>query len=205
MVDVDSAKTQEYINGPAARAHLTTAFSQQLQRRLLHAGATTTHILDVYIYVIRAFNELDPKGVLLERVARPIRRYLRDREDTARIIVASLLADVEDQKERKDPGPVEISFEIAKEMQNPIAAHTQEVDVDLDWGNMDWTPDPIDAGPEYRKSKSEDVIAYLLSLYDREEFITELKNILGDHLLSDWNSDFEKEVSLSGSEQCKNG
>ena len=147
----------------------------------------------MYIYVIRSFNELDPKGVLLERVARPIRRYLRDRDDTARIIVASLLADVEDQN-KKDANTVEISPEISKEMQNPIMTNAQDIDVDLDWGNMDWTPDPIDAGPEYKKSKSEDVIAYLLSLYDREEFITELKNILGDHLLNDRDSDFEKEV-----------
>ena len=150
----------------------------------------------MYIYTIRAFNELDPKGVLLERVARPIRRYLRDRDDTARIIVASLLANTEDT-ETSNPSAVEISLEIAQEMQNPIASNSHEVDVDLDWGNMDWTPDPIDAGPEYRKSKSEDVIAYLLSLYDREEFITELKNILGDHLLNDRDSDFEKEVSAS--------
>lgn len=84
--------------------------------------------------------------MLLDRVARPIRRYLREREDTARIIVASLLADVEDENGNPlDPGG-DISLEIAHEMLNPIVA-TNEHDQDMDWGNMSWTPDPVDAGP----------------------------------------------------------
>jgi anaphase-promoting complex subunit 2 len=175
--------------------YLTVDFSHQISRRLLHAGATTTHILNIYISIIRAFNELDSKGVLLDRVGRPIRRYLRDREDTARIIVASLLADVEDENGQfLDPGP-EISIEIAKEMLNPITAFDDH-DVDMDWDNMNWTPDPVDAGPEYQKSKSSDVTASLLSLYDREDFINELKTILGEHLLRNEESRFEKEERL---------
>ncbi|KAF2084512.1 hypothetical protein K490DRAFT_48953 [Saccharata proteae CBS 121410] len=187
---------KEYITTPAAKNHLTQSFLKQVSRRLLHAGATTTHILDVYIYVIRAFTELDPKAILLEKVARPIRRYLREREDTARVIVSSLLADVQDEHENRiDPGP-DVSVEIALEMLNPIAANPDEQDQDLDWGNMDWIPDPVDASPEYRKTKSENVLAYLLSLYDREDFIVELKNILGEHLLRNEDSEFEKEIRL---------
>jgi anaphase-promoting complex subunit 2 len=41
-----------------------------------------------------------------------------------------------------------------------------------------------------------DVISYLLTLYDREDFITELKNILGEHLLRNEDTEFEKEVTL---------
>ncbi|KAF2433708.1 hypothetical protein EJ08DRAFT_676505 [Tothia fuscella] len=186
---------KEYITTPAARSFLTTNFSHQLSRRLLHPGATTTNILNVYISIIRAFNELDSKGVLLDRVARPIRRYLRDREDTARIIVASLLADIEDSNGHFiDPGP-DISVEIAREMLNPITAF-EEADQDMDWDNMLWTPDPIDAGPEYKKSKSSDVTASLLSLYNRNEFINSLQTILGEHLLKNEDSRFEKEERL---------
>jgi anaphase-promoting complex subunit 2 len=174
---------------------LTADFSRQVSRRLLHAGATTTNILNIYISIIRAFNELDSKGVLLDRVARPIRRYLRDREDTARIIVASFLADIEDESGQAiDPGP-DISIEIAKEMLNPITAF-DEHDQDMDWDNMNWTPDPVDAGPEYKKSKSSDVTSSLLSLYKKVEFINDLKTILGEHLLKNEDSRFEKEVRL---------
>jgi len=57
-------------------------------------------------------------------------------------------------------------------------------------------PEPVDAGPEYRKSKSADIVASLLSLYDREDFITELKSILGEHFLAATTSGFEKEIRL---------
>ncbi|KAH7036387.1 hypothetical protein B0J12DRAFT_678251 [Macrophomina phaseolina] len=187
---------KEYIITPAARNHLTNSFLQQVGRRLLHAGATTTHILDTYIYVIRAFIELDPKGILLEKVARPIRRYLRDREDTARIIVSSLLADVEDEAGNPMGLSPDISAEIAAEMLNPVAANVQDEDQELNWADMNWMPDPVDASPEYKKAKSENVLAYLLSLFDREDFINELKNILGEHLLKNEDSDFEKEIRL---------
>ncbi|KAF1812723.1 hypothetical protein P152DRAFT_458541 [Eremomyces bilateralis CBS 781.70] len=191
---------KEYITLPGARVHLTHSFSRQLSRRLLHAGATTSDILDVYVYIIKAFNELDPKGVLLDRVARPIRRYLKDRDDTARIIVVSLLKDVDEIIADEKTGRLDIggnvSKQIALEMKYPSAHALQEQDYDLDWGNMDWTPDPIDAEPEYKRSKSSDVIASLLTLYDREDFITELKDILGEYLLKYEDSDFEKEQRL---------
>ncbi|KAE9992564.1 hypothetical protein EG327_008578 [Venturia inaequalis] len=187
---------KEHITTPEARLYLTNHFSNQVARRLLHAGATTTHILNIYISIIRAFNELDSKGVLLDRVARPIRRYLRDRDDTARIIVSSLLFDVEDDNGNEfEPGG-EISVKIAKEMNKPIT-DLDEHDHDMDWDNMAWTPDPIDAGPDYKASKTQDVTTALLSLYDKEEFTNELKTILGDHLLrNEEESHFEKEERL---------
>lgn len=138
---------------------------------------------------------MDPKGVLLDRVAKPIRRHLRDRPDTARIIVASLLADVQDSNGNTLYPTGDISLEIATEMLHPVASQ-HDHDHDLDWGNMAWTPDPVDAGPEYRKSRSTDIISSLLSLYDREDFITELKAILGAHLLSATTPGFEKEIRL---------
>ncbi|TLD20140.1 hypothetical protein E2P81_ATG09210 [Venturia nashicola] len=187
---------KEHITTPEARLYLTKHFSNQVARRLLHAGATTTQILNIYIFIIRAFNELDSKGVLLDRVARPIRRYLRERDDTARIVVSSLLFDIEDDNGNQIDAGGEISVEIAKEMNKPIT-DLDEHDYDMDWDNMGWTPDPIDAGPDYKASKTQDVTTALLSLYDKEEFTNELKTILGDHLLrNEADSYFEKEERL---------
>lgn len=192
---------KEYITTTETRLFVITSFSEQLQRRLLHAGATTTHILNLYINIIHAFNELDSKGVLLDQVAKPIRQYLRQREDTARIIVSSLLAEVDsDGKPTAETtaSGTDISIEIAKEMAKPIVGLDADEDHNLDYDDMNWTPDPIDAGPDFKRSKNQDVTSALLSLYNREDFINELKTILGEHLLRNYDVDehFEKEERL---------
>jgi anaphase-promoting complex subunit 2 len=187
---------KDYLKVPGAKQHLTSSFSQQISRRLLHPGATTTYILNVYISIIRSFHELEPKGVLLERVARPIRRYLKERDDTARIIISSLLTDLNDETGGKFSSNSELSYEIASEMAKPFANYGQEADEELNWGDMNWQPLPQDASPEYKKSKVEDVIWFLLTLWERDDFINELKNILGDHLLRCQDPEYEKEIRL---------
>jgi anaphase-promoting complex subunit 2 len=187
---------KEYLKVAGAKQHLTSSFSQQISRRLLQPGATTTYILNVYISIIRSFHVLEPKGVLLERVARPIRRYLKEREDTARIIISSLLTDLSDDTGIKFSSNSELSYEIACEMAKPFANYGQDMDEELNWGDMNWQPLPQDASPEYKKSKVEDVIWFLLTLWEREDFINELKNIYGDHLLRCQDPEYEKEIRL---------
>jgi anaphase-promoting complex subunit 2 len=187
---------KEYLKLAGAKQHLTSGFSQQISRRLLHPGATTTYILNVYISIIRSFHVLEPKGVLLERVARPIRRYLKEREDTARIIISSLLTDLSDETGTKFSSNSELSYEIACEMAKPFASFGQDTDEELNWGDMNWQPLPQDASPDYKKSKVEDVIWFLLTLWEREDFINELKNIYGDHLLRCQDPEYEKEIRL---------
>ncbi|KAF2011720.1 hypothetical protein BU24DRAFT_377110 [Aaosphaeria arxii CBS 175.79] len=188
---------KEYLKVPGAKQHLTSSFSQQVLRRLLHAGATTTYILNVYIRIIRAFYELEPKGVLLERVARPIRRYLKERDDTAKIIILSLLADLNAEGGRKFSSNSELSYEIACEMERPSGnIFGQEADEELNYNDMNWQPLPSDASPDYKKSKAEDVVWFLLTLWEREDFINELKNLLGDHLLKCQDPHFEREIRL---------
>ena len=133
---------KQYITTTAARAHLTSTFSAVISHRLLQAGASTTQILQVYICIIRAFAVLDPKGVLLDRLARPIRRYLRDRDDTAKIIVGGLLADA-----TEDTGGSDALVELAIELNKATIAAEDDNDGELDWDDMNWVPDPVDAGP----------------------------------------------------------
>ena len=45
--------------------------------RLLHPGADTKMILQQYVSIIKCLRTIDPQGVLLFKVADPIRRYLR--------------------------------------------------------------------------------------------------------------------------------
>ncbi|KAL8944052.1 MAG: hypothetical protein Q9211_000717 [Gyalolechia sp. 1 TL-2023] len=183
---------KRYVTTTAARTHLTNSFSEVLGRRLLQPGAATTAILQVYISIIRAFAILDPKGVLLDRVARPIRRYLRDRDDTVAIVVSSLLADSKDPS----PGP-DVLSELAEEMENSDDVSAQEDDdADLDFEDMEWMPDPVDAGPDYRNSKRLDVIGSLISLFETKDiFVKEFQQILGERLLRN-EQNFEKEICV---------
>lgn len=47
------------------------------RKRLLHPGADTKDIIAQYVSIIRCLRLVDPPGVLLFKVADPIRRYLR--------------------------------------------------------------------------------------------------------------------------------
>jgi anaphase-promoting complex subunit 2 len=71
-----------------------------------------------------------------------------------------------------------------------------EDDGDLDWDDMAWVPDPIDAGANYRRSRDEDVIGTIISsLGSPETFIREFQLILTERLLSD-QPNFEQEVRV---------
>ena len=61
-----------------------------LQRRILHPGANTSQIIDVYISTVKVLRILDPTNAILDAATRPVRKYLLRRKDTVRCIVASL-------------------------------------------------------------------------------------------------------------------
>lgn len=184
---------KRYVTTPSSRTYLTTTFSGIVSHRLLQPGASTTEILQVYISIIRAFTLLDPKGVLLDRVARPIRRYLRERDDTVTIVVGGLLADPEE-----DWSATDVLLELAIEMNKSSTAKGEDKndDGDIDYEDMNWMPDPVDAGPEYKKSKNSDVIGSLISLFESKDiFVKEFQNILGERLLQK-EYEFDREIRV---------
>jgi anaphase-promoting complex subunit 2 len=207
---------RECMHSSEVKVLIATSFTRQLSRRLLHAGVTTSELLGIYINVIMAFKTLDPRGVLLDKVAMPLRAYLRHREDTVRIIAASFLADVGDGdgEGRTDNSSEEICIDLAKEINLSEGQALHVENKGLDWDDMEWMPDPIDAGPgklllyeasivlissfaDYKKSKSEDVMSFMLTLFEQADFIKEVQSLLGERLLSVGYDDpeLEKEVS----------
>ena len=56
---------------------LLNALKPSNTRRLLHPGADTKDILAQYVSIMRCLRFIDPPGVLLHKVADPIRKYLR--------------------------------------------------------------------------------------------------------------------------------
>jgi anaphase-promoting complex subunit 2 len=186
-----------YVKTPEARKYLTVKFQQDVARRLLHSGATTKHILDFYMLTIQVFTSLDSRGVLLDNVSRPIRRYLKNRTDTARIIISSMLVEPRDLSLRNSS---EVSLGIAEEMLKPInlvAKDMQRQDYDLDYDNMNYAPQPNDASPDFKRNESNTAIAHLLSLYDQEQYVSVLRNIFGEHLLKTTDTlNLQKETHL---------
>ncbi|KAK4131765.1 hypothetical protein BT67DRAFT_387350 [Trichocladium antarcticum] len=61
-----------------------------------------------------------------------------------------------------------------------------EPEEDLDWNDMNWVPDPVDAGANYKRPKSEDVIGTLISaLGSADVFIKEFSAVVAERLLGD--------------------
>lgn len=181
------------ITEPAARSYLVGNFLGVVSHRLLQPGASTTEILQVYISIIRAFTELDPKGVLLDRVARPIRRYLRERDDTVNIVIGGLLADHEDEAAAGE-ALIELAVEMSRSQSLDGGDGADDGYPDFD--DMNWMPDPVDAGPEYRKSKNSDVIGSMISLFESKDvFVKEFQNILGERLLKK-EYEFDREIRV---------
>ncbi|EXJ89356.1 hypothetical protein A1O3_02423 [Capronia epimyces CBS 606.96] len=187
---------RHFTTNPATRSYLTHNFANVLQTRLLHPGASTINILQVYISVIRSFRILDPKGVLLDRVAKKVRRYLREREDTVKVIVAGLLSDTVDEDGQPSTPDPETLADLAVELTNNSAQDGGADASEFDWNDMDWVPDPVDAAPDYMKSKNIDVIGSLITLFDTKDvFVKELQNTLAERLLKN-KADFNQEISV---------
>ncbi|KAH7925590.1 hypothetical protein BV22DRAFT_1010971 [Leucogyrophana mollusca] len=161
------------------RAELVQALRRANKKRLLHPGADTKDILTQYVSTIKCLRIVDPPGVLLFKVADPIRRYLRDRPDTIRCIVASLVGDGESGDSLVDESEPILPLQ-QPEMEN--------------YSDPEWTPEPIDAGPDFRANKSSDVISTIVSIYDSKDlFVKELQVLLAQRLLVVKDGNFDRE------------
>ncbi|KHJ35958.1 putative anaphase-promoting complex subunit [Erysiphe necator] len=182
------------INTPERRLHLTELFAKTLAKEVLHPAASTTRILKTYISMIWSFHSLDQSKVLLDKVSYPLQLYLYTREDTVRIILSGLLADTENSHSGNMGNKL---LELAWLLNNESESISQKAnDIGLDWHDMDWIPDPVDAGPTYKRSKNADIIGTLVSfLGSREVFIKEFQNILGDSFLK-FDEMFSREIKV---------
>ncbi|CAE6423182.1 unnamed protein product [Rhizoctonia solani] len=161
------------------RGNLVRTLRKLNNKRLLHPGADTKDILTQYVSTIRCLRILDPPGVLLFKVADPIRRYLRERPDTIRCIVSNLVGDGSDLLEEN-------------EQVLPIQALNEPYE---DYSDPQWDPEPNDAEPDFRTSKPGDIVSTLVSIYDsRDLFVKELQSMLGQRLLAVKDHDYDNET-----------
>lgn len=184
------------VTTPQRRLQLTDVFSAALQKRLLHPGRSTIDILQTYISMIRTFHALDSSKVLLDRVAHALQLYLCQRDDAVRIVVTGLLAN---PSVASTGGGKDRLVELAAILNDASQQrHQGGDDDDLDWNDLAWVPDPVDAGVNYKRPKSEDVIGTLISaLGSQDIFIKELQLIVAERLLSS-QAGFQQEIKVLG-------
>ncbi|OBT93762.1 hypothetical protein VE01_08136 [Pseudogymnoascus verrucosus] len=190
---IDDLRTA--ITTPQRRLQLTEAFTVELKERLLHPGKSTLEILRTYIAMICSFHALDHSKVLLDRVAYPLQVYLCSREDTVRIIITGLLADKDVEKGKPSSSNGDKLVELAYLLNSGVDS-TQGPDDDMDWNDMEWVPDPVDAGPGYKRRKNVDIIGTLIGVLGSQDvFIKEFQSIIGDNLLKN-DGDFDREIKV---------
>lgn len=170
------------LNKTDLRSSLCKRLQTALETRLLHPGVNTTDILTAYVSTIRALRHLDPSGVILETVTKPVRSYLRNREDTVRSVVSSLTEDG-------------AGSELAEELAKFAAEADGENDKDDTWD--EWNPDPVDADPKVNSNdrKANDIISMLVNVYGSKElFVNEYRTLLADRLLAQSVINTDKEI-----------
>ncbi|KAL7925041.1 hypothetical protein ACQKWADRAFT_240505 [Trichoderma austrokoningii] len=184
------------VTTPQRRLHLTDAFSASLQARLLHPGRSTLDILQTYISMIRTFHALDHSKVLLDRVVPALKLCLWNRDDAIRIVVTGLLANPNGANTDENKGKL---VELANILNETSQQHQGRADdEDLDWNDMTWVPDPVDAGVNYKRPKNEDIIGTLISALGLQDvFIKEFQAIVAERLLSKQAS-FQQEIKVLG-------
>jgi len=196
VAGIDDLKT--LISTPQARQFVAEKFTKALQTRLLHPGASTIEILQVYISTIRALRRLDPRGVLLSKVSGRVRQYLRERDDMIKVVVTGLLSDISLHPTQRTADTTDVLSELAWELHNRDPS-SGKGNSNLDWNNMDWQPDPIDAAPETtstRGHKQTDVIGSVMSLLESKDvFVKELQVTLAERLLRN-KEDYDQETSV---------
>lgn len=163
---------------------------RQIRKRLLHPGADTRDIITQYINLIRVMRLLDPPGILLAKVAQPMRAYLRARPDTIRCIVQGMVEEDGDLMNELRGGPDNENEEV-KQLKEKVDDEVEDFTDD----GYKWTPTPFDAPADYSRNKTADIIQLLVSIYDTKElFVKELQTLLAQRLLAIKDYAFEREL-----------
>lgn len=161
--------------------------------RLLHLGASTSDIIDVYVKMIRCFRILDPSNLLLNFVAKPIRKYLVGRKDTIRCIVSSL-TEGEDDNDLLAGGSLEYGAG---------NNDSDDEDEEEDTPDIHWSPAKraLDF-PGGEGGQAKDVLALLVSIYGSTDlFVAEYRTILAGRLLQ--NIDYFSDAEVKTLEMLK--
>ncbi|KJH41934.1 cullin family protein [Dictyocaulus viviparus] len=170
---------QEY-----GREKLVNTLINEVESRLLNIAVDTPAILNGYSLCVESLRELDPSCVIMHRVCKVIKEYLKRRPDTVRQIINYITC------EKRDDLAVHLSNRCGTivdedELTGANDDFLPEAMSLLRWRH--WTPDPIDATPgeSGRFRQAADVFNMLVSIYgSKEMFVKEYRQLLAERLTS---------------------
>ncbi|KAJ7621879.1 hypothetical protein DFH06DRAFT_1340883 [Mycena polygramma] len=159
-------------NGALQDPKVVAAFRLRCNlKRLLHPGADTKLISSQYVPTINCLRIVDPPGVLLFKVADPIRRYLSSR--AARHYL----------EHRREPRGGRRQRDSLVDENEPIQP-LQQLETE-DYNDPHWDPETIGPVAHFRTKKPSDAISTLVSIYNSKDlFVKELQVLLAQRLLA---------------------
>lgn len=178
---------------------LANEFRNALTARLLHPGAETGQIIDVYISTIKVLRDanMDPSGELLQVATQPVRDYLKGRADTIRCIITSLT---------DEEGGGELYEELRNKDAKPLEEAQLDEEDEEEPPTFDWEPPPsilkrrgVITGQVGRVTSSSqrkgDILSMLVGIYGSKDlFVNEYRIMLADKLLVNTDFNTDKEV-----------
>ncbi len=182
------------------RSHVVSNLRNSIEQRLLHPGVNTSDILTAYVSAIKALLCLDSSGVMMDNVCEPLKKYLRNRDDTVKCIVSNLIDDGESS--------TDLMEEFCKDLNSNEDSADEAMDANVSQTNVantdgkmkkwqTWIPDPIDAvnTDSANVDSKSNIISMLVNIYgSKDMFVNEYKTLLGDRLLSNYSFTMEKEI-----------
>jgi anaphase-promoting complex subunit 2 len=168
-------------------------FGKALSRRLLHIGASTGQILEMYVSVIRVLRVIDPSDALLVFVTKPVRKYLKERKDTIRSIVTALTQ----PKQGSGGESSELHGELKKGGGSLSHGVPLSDDEDISGANAEeWMPARRHPDISYSQGRGFDILALLVSIYvSTDMFVSEYRSLLSEKLLQLADYDGDAEIS----------
>lgn len=162
---------KEVVHTPELRAKTVSTLQQSCNTRLLNSGVDTSSIILFCWGLVSVLSELDPRGVVLDKVSPAIHRYLKERPDTVGIIVDGIIG--------------EESSPLAKLSEKLAPPSASDLAIENDMLNISWQPDPVDAPPDFVKRQTRDIVSTFFMLYDNPEvYIKRLNSVFSSKLLN---------------------
>lgn len=158
-------------------------------------GINTKDILKAYARSVESLIAFDESFVLVHKICDLIKKYVKSRPDTVRMIINFITAE--------KPGELSSHFSQLVDKENLMNVNDEYV-IMLDDAEQDrwdrWQPDPYDANPSRNYNltqlflsfsaesrlfrESADVFNMLVSIYDcRDLFVKEYQNLLANNLI----------------------
>uniref|UniRef100_A0A0N4ZXA9 Anaphase-promoting complex subunit 2 n=1 Tax=Parastrongyloides trichosuri TaxID=131310 RepID=A0A0N4ZXA9_PARTI len=181
--------------GVEGREMISKCITESVNRHLMHVGVSTDIILRVYASCVESIKILDNTCVMMHKICKIIKDYIKKRPDTVRSIVNYLINDSTSDwhsKTHQNSGII-VDEEDMAQVNDEFLPSIEENTI-KNW--KDWKPDPPDAPPGDSRfyKQSADLFNMLVSIYGSKElFVKEYRQLLAERLIEEKFPDIEAE------------